>query len=161
MSYVKASRSDPHRRGIWLIAIFKIVKALLLLAVGIGALSLLHADVAARATHWINLLRVDTDNHFIHLLLKKLLSVDDRKLIELSVGTFFYAGLMLTEGIGLALQKRWAEYFTVFATASLIPLEIYELVKHLSLTKIALILINVAIVLYLIRALRTHPTKDH
>jgi uncharacterized membrane protein (DUF2068 family) len=107
------------------------------------------------------MLRVDPDNHFIHMLLRKLWSVNDRKLIELSAGTFFYAGLMLTEGIGLALHKRWAEYLTVFATASLIPLEIYELVKHFSLTKIGLILINVAIVLYLIRALRTNTVKIH
>jgi hypothetical protein len=52
---LKASRSDPNRVGIWLIAIFKILKSLLLFGVGIGALSLLHKDVAAQVAHWINM----------------------------------------------------------------------------------------------------------
>jgi uncharacterized membrane protein (DUF2068 family) len=88
------------------------------------------------------------------MLVKKLWLVDDRKLIEISAGTFFYAGLMLIEGVGLALQKRWAQYFTIFVTTSLIPLEIYGLLKQFSITKTAVILINAAIVLYLILRVR-------
>lgn len=140
--------------GLCLIAIFKLTKGAILLLVGIGALSLLHKDVGEHFAHWINWWRVDPDNHFIHGLLVKSRLVDDRKLEELSAGTFFYAGLMLTEGIGLSLHKRWAEYFTIFATASLIPLEVYELVKHFSVSKIVVIAINIAVVLYLIIRLR-------
>jgi len=43
---------------------------------------------------------------------------------------------MLTEGVGLALRKRWAEYLTIIATSSLIPLEVYELIQHFSVMKI-------------------------
>lgn len=153
----KKTRAKP-RKGIWLIVVFKLLKGAMLLAVGIGALSLLHEDVAAQATHWIEAFRVDPRNHFIHALIRKLWTVDDKKLVEVSAGTFFYAALVLTEGIGLALHKKWAEYFTIFVTASLIPLEIYELVQKFSFMKTAVIALNVAVVVYLAFGLR--ESKD-
>src|ERR1700757_4382411 len=107
-----------HGRGLRVIAVFKLLKALALIAVGVGALRLLHKDVAAIAEHLINMFQVDSHNHFIDLLLAKLSNVDDRRLKELSIGTFIYAGIFLVEGMGLALQKRWAEYFTLITTSS-------------------------------------------
>nr|MDQ2937646.1 DUF2127 domain-containing protein [Acidobacteriota bacterium] len=114
----------------------------------------LHENVAARVTHWTTVLRVDPKNHFIHMAIRKLWTVDDTKLVEISAGTFFYAAVMLTEGIGLALHKKWAEYFTIFATGSLIPLEIYELTLDFSIMKIVVIAVNVAVVVYLVIDLR-------
>lgn len=150
----KPQRRSPSRKGVWIIAIFKLVKGLVLLAIGIGALSLLHENAAAGVTRWITALRVDPKNHFIHMAIKKLWSVDDTKLVEISAGTFFYAALMLTEGVGLGLHKKWAEYFTVFATGSFIPLEVYELAQDFSITKLLVIALNVSVVVYLVLGLR-------
>ena len=61
----------------------------------------------------------------------------------------------MTEGTGLALRKRWAEYLTIIATGLLIPLEIYELWKTASVLKGALLIGNVAIVLFLIWIVRS------
>ena len=106
-----------------------------MIAVGIGALHLLHKDVAVVADHWINAFRVDPHNRFIHWLLAKVHLVDDKKLKELSVGTFVYAAVFLTEGTGLALHKRWAEYFTIITTGSFLPLEVYEIIHHATVAK--------------------------
>jgi uncharacterized membrane protein (DUF2068 family) len=141
-------------RGLFLIAAFKLIKGLSLLVIGIGALKLLHKDVAAEAERWINFLRVDPENHYIQKLLEKFDLVTDRKLKEVSIATFFYSALLLTEGIGLALRKRWAEYFTIITTASLLPLEIYEIVKKVTIAKIALLLVNLAVVVYLVWEVR-------
>jgi uncharacterized membrane protein (DUF2068 family) len=149
-----------HSRGLRLIAVFKLLKGFALLALGIGALRLLHKDVAAIVEHWINVFRVDPHNHFINGLLEKLPMLDDRKLKELSVGTFIYSAIFFTEGIGLALGKRWAEYFTIITTASFLPLEIYELVKHASFGKGFALLVNLAVVAYLVRELRRYPRKS-
>src|ERR1700732_1317745 len=143
-----------HPRGLLLIAAFKLFKGLALLVVGIGVLNLLHKDVAAEMERWIKLLRVDPHTHYIHRVLETLSSLDARKLKELSVGTFFYFPLFLTEGIGLALRKRWAEYFTIVSTSLFIPLEVYELAKHASLAKGILVLANAGIVAYLVWELR-------
>jgi uncharacterized membrane protein (DUF2068 family) len=141
-------------RGLLLIAAFKLIKGLAMLAVGIGALKLLHKDVAAEISQWIDVLRVDPHNHYIQLLLDKLGMVDDRKLKALSIGTFFYSALFLTEGLGLALRKRWAEYLTIISTASLLPLEVYEIVKRASAPKIVVLIANIAIVVYLVLEVR-------
>lgn len=143
-----------HPRGLLLIAAFKLFKGLALLVVGIGVLKLMHKDVAAQIQRWIELLRVDPHNHYIHRVLEKLPILDARKLKELSVGTFFYSALYLTEGIGLALRKRWAEYFTIVSTSLFVPLEVYELVKQASFAKGILLLGNAGIVAYLVVELR-------
>jgi len=148
-----------HGRVLRVIAAFKLLKACALIALGIGALRLLHKDVAAVAEHWINMFQVDPHNHFIDLLLTKLANVDDRRLKELSIGTFVYAGLFLIEGVGLALQKRWAEYFTIITTSSLLPIEIYELARRVSIGKGIALAINLAVVGYLIFELRRFPKQ--
>jgi len=149
-----------HGRGLRLIASFKLLKGLALLAVGIGALKLLHKDVAAIAEQWINIFQVDPRSHYMRLLLAKLAIVDDRRLKELSVGTFIYSAIFLTEGVGLALGKRWAEYLTIISTASLLPLEVYELVKHVGIGKVVALVINLAVVVYLIWELRRFPKRS-
>jgi uncharacterized membrane protein (DUF2068 family) len=145
------------------IGIFKLVKGLLLVATGLGALSLLHKDLFDTIGRWVTVLRVDPDNHYIHAAIGKLLNVTPKQLREISAGTFFYAALLLTEGIGLLLRKHWAEYFTVITTAGLIPLEIYELVKHFTAVKVAVLVVNVAIVVYLVMRLRSErrPLGDN
>jgi uncharacterized membrane protein (DUF2068 family) len=155
------SRRNPSRRsrnsssrGLLLIGVFKLAKALLLIMVGIGALRLLHQDIAHTIMRWVNVLRVDPDNRFIHRIIAKAFDVTPAKLKELSVGTFFYAGLLLTEGIGLLLRKHWAEYFTVITTAALVPLEVYELARHFTMAKLVILAINIAIVVYLVVRLR-------
>ena len=150
----KAATKRPARTGILLIGLFKLLKGILLVAVGIGALKLLHKDVAAVVDHWVRILRVDPDNRFIHRLLVKVFAVSPRQLKELSVGTFFYSALLLTEGVGLLMRKHWAEYFTVITTAAFIPLEVYELAHKFTLTRLGVALVNVAIVWYLVRSLR-------
>jgi uncharacterized membrane protein (DUF2068 family) len=156
MPKTRAHASRPVRdgKGLRVIAVFKLAKALLLIAVGVGAVNLLHKDVAGLAQHWADVVRVDPDNRFIHALIARLGVMDDRKLEELSVGSFFYAALAMTEGIGLWLEKRWAEYFTIAMTCSLVPLELYEIARQVTITRLALLLVNVGIVWYLFRQLR-------
>jgi uncharacterized membrane protein (DUF2068 family) len=152
-----ARRPASDRQGattLLLIALFKLVKGILLVIVGIGALKLLRHDVAETVAHWVDILRVDPDNRFIHRLLSRLLSVSPNQLRAASVGTFVYAGLLLTEGTGLLLRKRWAEYFTIVTTAGLIPLEVYEISRHLTAAKVVVLLINAAIVVYLVVRVR-------
>src|SRR5712692_6560607 len=134
------SGKRSHGRGLRLIAAFKLLKGLALVALGIGALKLLHKDVAAVIEHWISIFRVDPHNHFIDLLLAKLSILDDRRLKEFSVGTFAYSAIFFTEGIGL-------------------PLEVYEFAKRTSVGRGMALLINLAVVVYLILELRRHPKR--
>jgi uncharacterized membrane protein (DUF2068 family) len=143
-----------HSRGLLVIAAFKLLKGVFLLAVAFGARHLLSQDLAGDAEHLLDLLRIDPHNHYIHLLLEKIAKIDAHKLRELRAGTFFYAALFLIEGTGLALRQRWAEYVTIISTSSLIPIEVYETLKQYTPAKIAFLFINVVVVVYLIFELR-------
>ena len=160
--------SEPHKRdaALMLIAAFKLIKGSLLLLLALEAHRLMHKDVAEVVEHWIQHFRADPNSKYLHLLLGKLPGVTDKRLKELSVGTFIYGALFLTEGMGLALRKRWAEYMTIITTGLLIPLEIYEIFHHTGPRKVSIIiikvvvfLINVAIVAYLIRRVRPKQQK--
>jgi uncharacterized membrane protein (DUF2068 family) len=66
------------------------------------------------------------------------------------IATFTYAAVFAIEGIGLWMQKRWAEWLTCIITASLIPLEVWEFAHRPNLGKAAVVIGNAAIVAYLV-----------
>src|SRR5215813_6434493 len=133
----RALSSKSSSSVLVLIGTFKLCKAILLVTLGVGLIKILHKDVAGTVMHWTQALRVDPDNRFVHGLLVKAFRVTPKQLKELSAGTFLYAGLFATEGLGLLLQKRWAEYFTIITTGGLIPLEIFELTRRFTAPRLA------------------------
>jgi uncharacterized membrane protein (DUF2068 family) len=152
-----SQQTQKQSRGLLIIAAFKILKGSGLMAVGFGALHFMHRDLAAAIAHWMDLLRIDPHSHYVHWILGKLTNVDEEKLRELSVGTFFYSALFWCEGIGLTLRKQWAEYLTIISTGSLMPIEILEIYKGPSTARLVLLLVNLGVVAYLVRELRrTH-----
>ena len=86
----------------------------------------------------------------IQILLRLLLGiVSFNHVTLLAIGAIVYALLEGTEGVGLAMRRRWAEYLTVIATGVLIPYEAYEVVHHVTLFKVGALLLNLAVVGYL------------
>jgi uncharacterized membrane protein (DUF2068 family) len=137
-----------------LIAAFKLLKAILLIAVGVGALKLLHQDAADSLDRWAAMLGFDPGNQYVANALQKLANLTPNKIKGLGVGSFVYAGLFLIEGVGLWMVRRWAEWFTVIVTSSLVPVEIYEIHRHPSPVKILVLMINLAVAGYLVNRIR-------
>jgi len=135
--------------GITLIGLFKLFKGLVLVIAAFGFHRLLHRDVEATVTHWIEMFRLDPDNHYIHGALVRVFRVTPAQLRALSAGTLLYAGLFLTEGVGLLKRRHWAEYLTVISTALFIPLEGYEIWRRFTWVRLGVLVVNVAIVWYL------------
>jgi uncharacterized membrane protein (DUF2068 family) len=148
-------QSRSHGSGVLIaIALFKFVKGALLLALACGALTLLHKDVAGQVETWLDQLSIDPDNGLIGAFLTKLQFVHAKQLKELSALGACYAGLFLTEGSGLLLRQRWAEWLTIIATSSFMPIEVFELLKQFTGLRLFLLLINAAVVVYLIWRVR-------
>ncbi len=147
--------------GLRLIAGFKLAQGLVLVLVGAGLSFLITRDPDAQVAHWLAALQIDTDNTFMHSLLSKLDAISPLKFQRLSIGAFFYAGLLMTEGTGLLLQKRWAEFLTVFVTGSFLPWESFEVARHFNLAALAILTVNAAIVWYLVNALVDKRRKRH
>jgi uncharacterized membrane protein (DUF2068 family) len=141
-------------RVVQLIALFKLLKGILLIAVGVAVLKLLHTDIASMVEDWARLLGFLQNSRFLGRALSAAAALTPDRVRDVIVGSFLYGGLFLTEGIGLWLLKRWAMWFTVIITASFLPIEGYELAHHPSVGKIALLAINLALVGYLIRRIR-------
>jgi uncharacterized membrane protein (DUF2068 family) len=145
-------------RLIRLIAAFKLLKAGLLFALGVGAFRLLHKDIADVFEHWIEALKLDPGNRFLDAALEKASNLSPDQIKRLGLASFIYAGLFLTEGVGLWLLKRWAEWLTIIITSSLLPIEIYEIHRHPTAAKWGVLALNLVIVLYLIYRIRSQPS---
>jgi uncharacterized membrane protein (DUF2068 family) len=155
----RSSRSQ-HQRGLLLIGLFKLTKALLSIALGVGALKLLHHDFASVVLHVADALKIDPESHLIGLLMIKADLISATELRRFSLITFSYAAVCLVEGTGLVLEKRWAEYFTVSLTALALPLECFELYKDVTPLRIALLLVNLVVLAYLIWLLRRQRRRE-
>ena len=156
-NHVSAERNKQQRRQhtvLRAIAGFKLVKAVLLLLVALAAHALVNQDLAHWARDLADHLQMRVHSHYLHLLLAKLGALQPHSLEAVSAVAFGYAALLSTEGIGLWLEKRWAEYLTVVITASLVPIELYELCLHATATKFAVLGVNLTVVAYLAVVLR-------
>jgi uncharacterized membrane protein (DUF2068 family) len=148
------SPSPEHRRGLLLIGLFKLSKALLSIALGVGALKLLHHDIAAVVLRAVDVLRIDPESRLVGLLLLKADLIGATQLRHFSLLTFGYAALCLIEGTGLMLEKHWAEYFTLTLTILALPWECFELYKEFTTPRITLLLVNLVVLAYLTWLLR-------
>ena len=148
---------ETHGRstlGFRIIGAMKLASGLIAIAAGFGIFRLLHRDLGESIEHITTRMHLDPDNRLVQAVVTRVSNITPKQLKFLGVGTFFYATLHLVEGTGLILLKRWAEYLTVVATGSLLPLEIYEIAQKQSLLRFLVFLVNLGIVIYLIYRLR-------
>jgi uncharacterized membrane protein (DUF2068 family) len=140
-----------HDRWIMLIGAFKLAQALLFVLLGIGAIRLLHRDLVEIAEHFIYQLRfINPEGRLVNLVLVKVAQIDPHRLRQISAAIFVIAALDALEGMGLVLEQAWAEFVTLILTASLLPLEMWELIRRVTWMKLGLIVINLAVVVYLL-----------
>jgi uncharacterized membrane protein (DUF2068 family) len=136
------------------IAAERFLRGLLLLAAGGYLLTHLGSDFGRIADHIGRRLELDTHRPFLRHIIDRLHRLHASTLVITGIAALGYGALELVEGVGLWLDQLWAEYLTVIATSVLIPFEVYELIHKPSLLKAGGITVNIAIVAYLVYALR-------
>ena len=141
-----------HRteRTLRLIAAFKLFKGALLLLVGFGVLSLMHAEASTLFSRAIEALHLNADSRVVHAALLRVDALTPTHYQVAGLTSLTYAGLLLAEGSGLWLRKRWAEYLAIVSTSLLLPFEIYELIDRITPVRAGALIANIAIVGYLI-----------
>jgi uncharacterized membrane protein (DUF2068 family) len=160
------AQSSDRKRGrgrlvLRLIAIERLVRGALLLAAAVYLFFHLSSDFGRLADHAIRSVELDPRRHFLHRIVVYLHRLRASQLRIVAIAALGYGALELTEGVGLWLEKLWAEYLTVIATSLLIPLELFELVHKPSPWKAGGVAVNVAIVAYLVRTLRQRLGVEH
>jgi len=146
-----ASRPRRHNRLLVLIAAYKALQALLFVAIGVGALHMLHRDIADDLASLADHLRFNPESRFVNFILDKASLLNDPVLRRIGAVAFSYAAVGLVEGIGLYLEKAWGEYLTLLITASFLPWEIFEVFRRLTWMRVSLIAINLLVLLYLLK----------
>jgi uncharacterized membrane protein (DUF2068 family) len=133
-----------------------LVKGVLLIGLALGAFKYLRGDWQNTLIPLIERLNVDPGSRYFQAVVGKIVDIYPKypKLSLLCFGTMLYGAIFCVEGVGLLNQKRWAEYVTLIVTASFLPLEFYELFRHLNALKAIVTILNIAIVVYLIIRLR-------
>jgi uncharacterized membrane protein (DUF2068 family) len=130
------------------IAILKLAKALLLIGVGLGALNLLNPETADKLYEWARVVawRVGPrTGSTVH----RLSTLHASQLVVVAIVALSYAALFGVEGVGLWMKKRWAEFLTIIATSSFVPIEVYELIRRATGNRGATLAVNLFVVGYL------------
>jgi uncharacterized membrane protein (DUF2068 family) len=146
-------KPDPHRRQrrvLRAVAGFEFFKGIFVVAMGICALALVHKDTWLIAESLLALLRISTDHRFAQSFLDFADSITDARLWAAARIAFAYAALRFTEAYGLWKERTWAEWMACVSGTLLLPLEVRELFRGVTFFRCALLIGNVAIVLYMI-----------
>ena len=149
-----ASEHPHHDRGLLAIGIFKLAKSIFFFCLGVGAFKLLHKDLGDVAMQIAQVLHRDPEGRFVTFLMQQVDLIDAHRLREIGFATFAYSALALTEGVGLMLEKVWAEYLTTILTVMFLPWEVYELARDPNLMRLALLIANLVVLAYLVWLLR-------
>jgi uncharacterized membrane protein (DUF2068 family) len=134
-----------------LIAAYKFVLALVFVAVGVGALRLLHKDIGDLLAKMADHLRFNPESRIVNFILDKASLLDDPLLRRIGAAAFCYAGLGMLEGIGLYLEKIWGEYLTLAVTASFLPWELFEVFRRVTWIRAGLLVVNAMVFFYLLK----------
>ena len=141
----------PHPpRTMQLVALFEAIKGIAVLAAGFGLLALLHHDVRHLAEALVAGLHLSPEQHFPHVFLEASARLTDARLWALAGLAALYAGVRLAEAWGLWFGLRWGAWLGAAGGAIYVPFELYELTQRISPLRVATLLLNIAIVAYLL-----------
>jgi len=132
----------------WIVA-FKGIKATILALLGVMLLSAIHRDPVDLVVQIATAVHLPLTSRLVDRAVTVAFRATPRKEEALAAAAFGYAILMATEGVGLYLRRRWARWFTIGATSSLIPFEAYEILQEPRLLRVMILLLNIAVVVYL------------
>ena len=156
----EAPCSDAERRGLFLVGLFKMAKAVFFVGVGAGALHLVNRNIGELVMRLIDALPIDPEGRIVSLVMDKADLIDAHDLRRIGAGAFIYAVLCLIEGTGLLMRKHWAEYFTVILTVLGLPLELFELLHRVTWLKIGALAANLLILFYLVWILKRRQNAE-
>src|SRR4029077_11678643 len=148
-----------HHTGLAVIAVFKVVKGLLLLLLGLGLLKLVHAEIATLFSLLIEALHLNADSRFIHELVLKVDALQPHSVLLAGLVRLCYAEMLFVGGVGRWAEMAWGASLTVVSTSLLLPFELYEVIERVSMLRVGVLLVNLIIVLYLVSQLKQHTLR--
>lgn len=140
---------QDSRAGLRGVAIFEAVKAVAVLALGLGILTLVHRNAHDAAEHVIHALHLNAHGRISGIFLRLSENVTDAKLWAAAAGALMYSIIRLVEAYGLWHGRVWAEWFALLSGCLYLPWEVYEVIDHPSALKYAVLGANFGIVIFM------------
>jgi len=158
--------TKPKHRGtvqvLRTVAALELAKGMIVLLSACGVLLLVHReDPWDIADGFLKLLHISPDHHFAQVFLNWADSLTETKVFAVAGVAVAYSVLRFAEAYGLWYARAWAEWIALISGALYLPFEIYKLIHKQSLFHISVFLINVAIVVYMIYALKNDESIHH
>jgi uncharacterized membrane protein (DUF2068 family) len=153
--FIPMDPKDRRRRALRAVALLEFLKGIFVLLMGICALLLVRQDVWLLAESLLAVLYINTDRHFAQVFLDWADNLTDAKLWAAARIAFIYSGLRFTEGYGLWRQRAWAEWVAVISGTLLLPFEVRELLRGITIVRSLVFAANIAIILYMLHVLKT------
>jgi uncharacterized membrane protein (DUF2068 family) len=150
-----------HNKWLVLIAAYKLLQALLIGLIGLGARHLLHKDVGDELSALADHLHFNSEWRLVSFILDKAELIHDPLLRRIGFVAFCYSAISAVEGIGLYFEKVWAEYLTLVITASFLPWEIFEIFRRLTLIRVSLLAANLLVFFYLLQLVADRERLRH
>jgi uncharacterized membrane protein (DUF2068 family) len=151
----KPGLRTAQRRILRAVASLEFIKGVFVLLVGVSAILLVHKDAWVIAESILALLHINTDRHSAQLFLDFADDITDARLWMAVRLAFVYSGLRFVEAYGLWKQRTWAEWVAFGSGTLLIPLEIRELIRGVTVLRSAVFVGNLVVVGYMLYLLRT------
>jgi uncharacterized membrane protein (DUF2068 family) len=148
-----APRLEPHRgqrRVLQAVAGIEFLKGVFVVLMGICALLLVHKDAWLIAESLLAFFHINTDRRSAQMFLDFADNVTDAKLWAAARIAFAYSALRFTEAYGLWRCRTWAEWVALVSGTLLLPLEVRELFRGVTLLRCGLLIGNIAVVLYML-----------
>ena len=146
--------ATPRRRALRLIALYKFVKTAGCVLLAAAAFHLVQPPVAAQFGQWLESLTWATRLGVVARLIGQVVAFGPRQFRLLGFTALLYMLLYAVQGLGLWFGQRWAAYLVILESGLLLPFELWALRHRFSSIKLAVLVVNVLVVVYLVHALR-------
>lgn len=149
----------PENKGLRAVALFEALKGSAVLFAGFGLLTLVHRDAQLIAEQWVTRFHLNPASRVPRIFIETL-SRSDAHLYLLAAGAAAYSLVRFVEAYGLWRARVWAEWFAALSGGIYLPIELYEWWRHPRWLTFATVLVNMAIVFFMLRSLRrSHRRK--
>jgi len=136
--------------GVRSVAVFEALKGLVVLLAGFGLLHFVHRDLQSAAEELVRHSHLNPAHHYPRIFIEAASRASSSRIRFLASMAFLYSAVRFVEAYGLWYLKAWAEWFAIISGSIYVPIELYELAKHATMVRATVLIVNLAIVIYLV-----------
>jgi len=141
---------DPgHIKGLRTVASVEFAKGMLVVLAGLGAFSMRHKDIWGVAESFLEFFHVNPHHHYVGIFIDLVYRISDIRLWKIAVAASLYAILRFVEAYGLWYALPWAEWLAIASGTIYVPFEIADLLRRVTPFRIAVLVVNLLVVVYL------------